>query len=613
MGSSDTQLTKVQFQNGINKNTTKYNAEDWWVDCDKVRFRNGRPEKIGGWVRENIEQAEDSTNNLFTGIARDVHVWTDLNFNQYFAVGTHRKVEQFFANTIYDITPYRKTSSLTDKITTVNTESEVSIQDTNHGTVVGDFVYVDSQASTVNGIDLLGEYTVTEVTDADNFKIDSGTAATGSGSGGGVLEINYLLEAGDADNGNVTGYGGGTWDTPGLSSGGYDRPRDGVGGTFLRQWSFDNWGEDLVACNRGGKIYNWDATTGLGSRLEVVANAPEENYMILVGQPYRHLIAFGTVPSGGSTIEPLTIRWPEQESQTAWTITATNTAGEYRLPLGNYIVSVIQTKSEIIIFTDTNVYSMRYVGGNEVFAFDILANNVTAVSQHCGVDANGLIYWMGIDNFYMYDGVVRPLESTLDEFIFDQDSSGKINFEQKEKVYCSTNNEFNEIIWLYPSELSDEPDRYIIYNYVENSWYDGTMERTVWLDRSIYKKPYALDPTGKLFIHEEGKDDDATPMLAYIESGDIALKDGNDMAFVDRFVPDFKLVPNRNADLILRFKDYPNSPTTTKGPYRFNNDTGKISLRGRGRHITVRYEVNVLGADFEVGAPRFAVQPDGGR
>lgn len=610
-----TQLRKIQFNSGVNRNTTTYNAENWWVDCDKVRFRNGRPEKIGGWVKESVEYFNDSTITTFTGVARDAHVWTDLTFKKYFVSASHKKIEQFNGNQIFDITPIRDTRILANAISTTLGSSIVQVTAATHNLRANDFVIFDNQAFIVDGISLSGEYSVIDVIDPDTFTVDFEIAtATGTTpNAGGSINIDFLLECGDQNNGNVTGYGGAEYDTPGVGGLGYGAPRGGVGGTFLRQWSLDNWGEDLIACVREGKLYQWDATVGLGSRLQEIPNAPVENYMALVSQPSRHLVVFGTVPSTGTTLEPLTVRWSEQELLENWDITATNTAGEYRLPLGNYIVSVVQTKSEIIIFTDTNVYSMRFVGGNEVFQFDIIANNVTAASQHCAVDVNGIVYWQGIDNFYMYDGVVRTLDNTLDESIFDQDGEHVIDFSQKEKVYCSTNNEFNEIMWLYQSVNASEVDRYVIYNTSERVWYDGSIDRTVWVDRSIFANPYALDESGVLYVHEEGKDDDGSPMLAYLQSGDVDLEDGEQIIFIDKFIPDFKLDPNRNANLYLTYKMYPSEDGVRKGPYVFNNNTGKINLRGRGRHLSLRYEVDALGADFEVGAPRFSIQPDGER
>lgn len=610
-----TLLKKVIFQPGFNKNTTEYSAENFWVEGDKVRFRGGKAEKVGGWVLESVEQYADSTNSLFTGIARAIHSWTDLDFLRYFVVGTHKKVELFYGGQIYNITPYREELTLTDVISTTSGESEVSITDVNpHSLSVGDFVYVDSQASAVDGITLSGEYEVTDVVSTTVFKVDSGVDATGTtASGGGSLEINYFLENGFVDNGDLIGYGGGTYGTEGASGGGWSEPRDGVGGVFLRQWSFDNWGEDCVGCVRGGKIYQWDATSGVSSNMEAIANAPEENSIIQVTQPSRFLCAFGSEEYSTGTFDPLIIRWPAQETLTTWDITDTNTAGEYRLPLGNYIVNVIQTKGETIIFTDTTVYSMRYVGGPDVFQFDILGDNTSSVSQHSGVDVNGIVYWMGTDGFYYYDGTIHRLNCSLDEYIFDQDGGGRLNFGQKEKVFCDTIKEFNEIIWLYPTEDSLEINRYILFNFQEGLWYDGTIDRSVWLDRGVFSRPYGIDLSGRCYIHEEGKDADGTPMRAYIKSGEIDLEDGTDLMFIDRFIPDFKLVPNRNASLNLYLKKYPSGSEIVKGPYNFNNNTQKVSLRARARHVSIEYIVDTLGADFEVGSPRFGLQPDGRR
>ena len=611
---SDTILNKLKFAPGFMKNTTSYNAENYFIDGDKVRFRNGEAEKMGGWVGETVSQATDGTVTLFTGVPRAIHDWIDLSSNKYFAQGSEQKVEIFYGNQIYDITPYRETVALTDAVTTTSGQTTVKITDVNHALVVGDFIYVISQATAVDGIDLAGEYTVTEVVDVDNYKVDSGVTASGSTAlAGGALSIGYLLEVGDVDNGNVTGYGGGTWDTEGAAAGGYDMPRSGVGGAYLRQWSLDNWGEDLIACVRDGYIYQWDATSGLGVRLARISNSPAQNLMALVAQPSRHLVSFGCNQSSGGAFDPLNVRWTSQETLTDWTITATNSAGEYRLPLGNYVVTAIQTKSQILILTDNTVYSMRSSPGNDIFQFDFLADNISAVSQHCGVDVNGVVYWMGTDGFYVYDGSVHRLKSTLDESIFDQDGANRLNFDQKEKTYCSTNKEFNEIIWLYPSEGSDEIDRYVILNYVEGVMYDGSLDRTVWLDRSVFTRPYAIDSTGKLFAHEEGKDDDGSPLLAWILTGYLDIDDGTELVFVDKFVPDFKLVPNRSASLYLYFKKYPHSTETIKGPYNFNNDTSKINVRGRARQCAIKYEVSALGADFEIGAPRFGFQKDGKR
>jgi hypothetical protein len=825
---SDTLLTSATFAPGILRNTTEYFAEGSYVDCDHTRFRNGRPEKIGGWASETVEQVEDATNNAFTGVTRDLMSWVDLSSDKFLLSASTEKLEILSDGQIYDVTPIRESPSLTDVITTVNTESDVSIADTAHNLTVGDWVYVNSQAVTpYQGIALSGAYAVTEVTDANNYKIETGTAATGSGTGGGALDIDYMIANGSVDNGNLTGWSGGTWDTPGSatattyslsnaitttsgsstltithnthgrtigefikvlsadtvddinlddttsgiditlstdpittngtatvsishtshgllvgnkiyvlsadpvddidisknsssdadyaeytvasvtdannytfvaangasgsstgggstvkvrypakysedfevlstptantytikaknnitlgeseatgSSGptgnlsvtygasGWNRPRAGVGGLNLRQWSLDNWGEDALACLRDGEMYFWDATNGVTTRMDDLTDlaeaatagsgkfVPVDNKFMLVAQPSRFVVAFGSDifdPAGLTWVQdPLIIRWAEQETYLNWEITDTNTAGEYRLPKGNQIIGAVQTRGEIVVFTDTDVYSMTFVGGTDIFQFEHLGSNVSSISQHSAVDVNGLVMWMGLDDFYIYDGTIRPIESTLDEAIFDQDGAYKLNNSQKEKVYAGVNKEFHEVWWFYPDNGNTENSRYVVYNYLEKTWYDGTLDRTAWIDRSIFDYAYSLDASGILYSHENGKDDDGAPLTAFLTTSYFDIEDGQNIMYIDRVLPDIKLPDNRSIDISILTKMYPH-PTasiTTKGPYSFDNTQNKISLRARGRQAAIKYEVNATGGDFEVGKVRLGVQPDGGR
>lgn len=613
---SDNQLKAIVMAPGLNLNTTEYAAEGRWVDSDKIRFRNSRPEKIGGFVSETVSQVNDASNTKFTGVARAIKSWNDLNFNKYLAVASHLKVELLNDNQIYDITPVRESPSLTDVITTVNTETEVTINDVNHSLAVDDYVFVNSQGSAVDGITLSGSYQVTEVVDSDNYKIDSGVAATGSTSnGGGSLDIDYLLENGVQSNGDLTGYSGGTWNTPGASGQGYNRPRSGVGGLNLRQWSLDLWGEDLIACVRQGKLYQWDATNGVTTRLQQITNAPEENLFVLVSQPSRHLVAFGSEIFSSGDFDPLIIRWASQESLTDWDITDTNSAGEFRLPNGNFIVCAVQTRSDIIVFTDTSAYSMRYVGGNQVFRFEPLGTNISIASQHAAIDLNGTVMWQGIDNFYIYDGVIRTVPTAIAKHLFDQDGNGRINESQKEKTFLGVIKEFNEVIGFYPSLDSEECNVYWKYNYIEDVFDIGTFDRTVWLDRSIFNTPYAISSDGTLYAHEQGKDADGDVLEAFIKSADFDLEDGQQLIFIDRIVPDIKLPENRNIEIRLFLKKYPNPNTKvqTKGPYFFDSTKDKISMRARARQMSVEYRSNATGGDFEIGKFRFGIQPDGER
>tara|TARA_R110000850_G_scaffold153229_1_gene276619 strand:- start:165 stop:1985 length:1821 start_codon:yes stop_codon:yes gene_type:complete len=602
---------------GINKDVTEYMAEGGWVDCDWVRFRQGRPEKIGGFVSETVSHRNDALNTKFTGVARDIIAWNDLESKDYFVAGTHLKLEIFFENQIYDITPSRQSNAVTDAITTTSGLTTIDITDTSpHNVAIGDYIFVNSQAtSPFNGVTLLGEYTVTSVSTANTFSIDTGQVASSSGTGGGVLDYEYLLEVGFQDTGSITGWSGSTWNTEGAAGQGWNRPRDGVGGIDLRNWSLDTWGEDLIANVRGGAIYQWDATTGADVRASLIANAPPNNNLILVAQPSRHLVSFGTNLISSGFFDPLVIRWASQETLTDWTPTALNTAGEFRLPKGNKIVGAVQTRGEIVIFTDSEVYSMRFVGGNEVFRITPLGTNVGAISQHCMIDVNGVIFWIGKDNFYMYDGVIKILNSTIDKYLFDQAGEGRINETQKEKLHAGINRRFHEIWWLYPRHDNSECSHYVVYNYLENLYYFGEVARTVWQEKGVFERPYAISPDGTLYSHEEGVDADGSPKEAFLQSAYFDLGDGEDQMFMDKILPDIKLVPNRGIEISVLIRNYPhpNAKIQTKGPYPFSDLDNKISMRARGRQMALLYTSTATGADFEIGKMRISVQPDGER
>lgn len=624
-------LKTINMRPGINKDITEYLAEGGWVDCDHIRFKSSIPMKLGGWVKDTIDQVEkfgafssafssaydlSTGNDIFTGVARDITAWTALDNSRYLAVGTHLKVELFANNQIYDITPKRTTANLTDALTTVINETLVTITSNAHNLVVGDYVDVISQATPVGGITLLGTYKVYSITDVNNFKIDARVAATSSaGPLGGALVIDYLLPSGFQHNENITGWGGGTWGTEGESGQGWNRPRAGIGASNLRQWSLDTWGEDLLACVRGGGIYQWDKTNGENVRLQTISGAPSENSFILVSQPSRHLIAFGSEVEATSVFDPLIIRWAEQETLTGWTIAADNTAGEFRLPKGNTIIGAVQTRSEIIIFTETDLYSMRYVGGNEIFRITPLGTNISVTSQHCFIDVNGVIFWKGTDGFYMYDGVIRSLPSTLSNYLFAQDSDGRINFAQKEKIYIGINKEHHEIWWFYPLHSELENSNYVKYNYIEKVWDIGTIERTVWLDKGVYDKPYALNTSGKLYVHEQGYNDDAAPLNSFITSAYFDLDDGDDLIFVDKIIPDVTLPANRpiQISVLTKKEPHPEDQVTTKGPYSFEDTNNKISLRARGRQMALKFETTTTDGNFSLGKIRLNVQPDGKR
>jgi hypothetical protein len=604
---SSGKLKPIQLKPGIQKDTTEFGAEGAWVSCDKIRFRNGRPEKIGGW------QAETLTGVSIEGVSRDINVWNNLDEQTHIALGTNEKLHVIQDNVVYDMTPITTIVTVADAFYTSSGSATIKVSAAAHNAAVGDHVVFTSIASSVGGIDtsvLEADYTITSVSGTDVFYFDTSVTATAtSAGGGGSISINYLLATGEEINKAVFGYGAGTYG-------------DGTYGTEtstpvirdMRQWSIDNWGEDLVACPRGGRIYHWDVDDGLDARASLVDAAPSVNNIILTAQPKRHLVSYGTTDESSGTYDPLLVRWSDSEDFRDWTATVSNESGEFRLGSGNFIVGAVQSRREILIFTDDSVYSQKFIGNPLVFGFDKLGSNVGLIGQHAAVDINGVVYWMGLNSFFKYDGTIRVLPTTLDKFIFDSDGAGFYNTEQKEAVFAGANTEFYEAIWLYPSNGSDTIDRYVIHNYLENLWYYGTIDRTVWADAGLLDKPRAIDEAANtLYVHEQGVDDDASALSTYLESSWIDVDEGDEMAFVDRLIPDFR--QSGPLTVTLKARRYPNASgdEVTKGPYTIAGTTEKVDFRIRGRQVKFIYESNDVGADFEVGKPRLRIKTDGGR
>jgi len=611
MSSSDTQIQKINIAPGINRNTTDYDAEGQYVDCDHVRFRYKRPEKIGGWTKEQ------TTPEAFIGVPRDMLTWADLASDKYIAVGTNEKLEIYNGGQITDVTPIESSASVSNPFHVTSGSSFITVCVDGHNRSTGDYVLFATTAS-IGGINLLSEYQIVSA-GTNYFIIESSTSATTCVSaGGGAAVFQFLLDSGDADNGFAAGWGAGTWGTPGVSVGtslsaGWGRPRGGSGvGTELRQWSLDNWGEDLLANPKGGKIYTWVASDGLDTRARVISSAaPSVVNFMLVAQPARHVVAFGTHNVSG-IFDPLLIRWSDSENYNVWTAAATNQAGSFRLESGSFISTALKTRREIVIFTDEALHSMRRIGGDFVFSFDNLGKIPGIVSQHAAVDVNGVVFWMSPTGFYQYDGVVQTLFCSLQKYIFSPNSEGSLNFDQKEKVHAGANTEFDEVWWFYPANNEIENSRYVVYNYLDRVWYDGTIVRTAWNDIDIFDRPYATGADGKLYSHEVGKDDDGSNLKAYLRTADFDIGDGQDFVFVDRIIPDGTFIKTTN--FIFRAKKYPNSTETQeKGPFEVTSATQKISLRARGRQASLEYSTSTQGGDFRLGVTRLAIKPDGGR
>lgn len=607
MSSSDTIIQKIDFAPGINKNTTELDAEGVYVCCDKIRFFYGKPEKIGGWEREQV------LGNI-QGVARDVHTWVDLSEKKLLGLGTHQKLHVFSDGAMGDVTPVVASVSASNVVNTNAGDTKVTISVNPQGAQVGDFfVFAEVTAST-GGIDFTSTYPITSV-DSGFFTFEaSTTAATTCASKGGTAVVDFLLPNGFQSNGATFGWGAGTWNTPGVSaSAGWSEPRGGTGiDVNLRQWSLDNWGEDLLANVESGKIYYWEASAGSEQRAVLMSSAaPSIVNTMLVAQEGRHVIALGTHTISGD-FDPLLIRWSDSENFSKWEAAATNQAGEFRLENGSFIIGAQESRREVIVFTDESVYSMRRTGGNSVFSFTDLGRHNGLASKHAAVDVNGKVFWMGFNTFHRYDGSIQTLPCTLQKFLFDPSSTGSINLDQKEKIYADTNREFNEIWWFYPSRDSDEIDRYIVYNYLEDTWYNGTLERTVWADVDIFDRPYAVDADGNLYIHEQGLNDDAAGLKATLYTSFFDIADGDELMFIDRYIPDNNLIKDMNIQ--FNYKKYPQATEElTKGPFNITNTTRKIHPRVRGRQTQMVYSASTQGGDFRIGTDRIAIKPDGKR
>ena len=617
--SNSGELRKITFLPGINKNSTDIDSEGKWVDCDKVRFRYGKAEKIGGWVREQATQEADNSVSTFTGIAREVLPWNTLNSDKYLGIGTHAKLEFFFGGEYFDMTPIDRT--VTGAVFTTSVGStDIICSLPAHGATEGDYVIFTSATTSVGGVDIIGEHLVGTVIGANSFTFTTPTTAT-STSVGATANAQFLIGTGLVDNSTTGGWGTDPWSTSAWGEVG-----SGTFATELRQWSLENWGEDLLANPKGLGIYTWDADNGVEStltdrsdvRLTSVANSPAEVNVMLASQPTRHLIAGGCNALGTGVFDPMLIRWSHSEDFTVWdpltSTSSTNEAGDKRLRGGNEIIGMIRSKAENVIFTDDAVHSMRWIGNPFIYSFNQIGTNAGICGPQASVDVNGVVYWMGRTSFFVYDGTMRVLPSTLQKAIFEDNTPESLNLSQKEKVFTGVNSEFNEIIWFYPAASSLECNRYVVYNYLEKSFYDGTMDRTAWVDKGVYEKPYGFGSDSVLYVHEEGKDDDGSAMRSFIKSGDVDIADGELISYSDKFVPDFTLPSGKTLNITLESKRYPNDPTSvTKGPFTVDDETQKVSYRMRGRQFNVTYSTSITGGDFIIGAPRINIMPDGGR
>ena len=606
-------LTNFRPAPGINKEVTDYTGEGKWVDSDNVRFFQGLPQKIKGW--------EKFISTTIVGVVRDQHAWVALDGTRYDAFGTDRKLYVSSEGLVTDITPIRATEALTNPFTT-NGTSTVLVTDVGHGASTGDFVTFDS-FSTIDGLDMNQEFEITEVVNSSAYTLTHTSTASGStAGGGGTGNAAYQISIGPEFSVPAYGFGTDTW-----GSGGWGSPSSVSNVTLeARQWSLDNYGEDLIATVLNGGTYIWDTSSGVSTRATAVANAPTTSRLSLISTPDRHLILLGTETTIGtpSTQDDLFLRFSDQENINEYDPTAINTAGSLRITDGSRIIAAERSRGQILIWTDTSLQSLQYIGPPFTFGLRQLGQNCGIVGQHGAVDLNGVSYWMSQDSFYMFDGSVKKLPCTVEQFVFSN-----LNQTASENVFTGHNGEFNEVLWFYARTGSDQINAVVAYNYAEGTWWTGTLRRTSWIDREVFNNPIATyyDSTATannetilgltngastVYLQEQGTDADGAAMTAYLKSGDVQIAQGDEFAFVSRLIPD---VQNQSGTLNLdfEFSRYPNDTTPVSKTTSFTSTTNKVDLRGRGRSFTANLVSNTTGTAWRLGTLRFEVQPDGRR
>ena len=701
-------LTKLQFKPGINRETTSYSNEGGWFDVDKVRFRFGYPEKIGGWSKYS--------STAFLGTCRALHPWSALDGTSFIGVGTHLKYYILEGTQYYDITPLRLTTSAGDatfatgadtlngaidaaaesividsatgfpasgriqigseEITYASISSvtllgcvrgqngttaashadgaavgccTITVTENEHGALADDFVTFTG-AATLGGVItaavLNQEYQITSIVSANAYQIEARTISTipsittteglnptfvfantsDSGSGGSstvaAYQINTGLDTTIVGNGwNAGTWGRGTWNSSTDTS---------ASGQMLRIWSHDNFGEDLLLNDRDGNIYYWDKTNGTGVRAVALStlsganSSPIKAKIVLVSDNDRHVVVFGTNAENSTDQDPLLIRFGSQASLTGWAAAATNTAGDLRIGSGSQIVAAVETKQQIMVFTDVSLHAMQFLGPPFTFGINMVSDNITIMGPLAAINVEDNVFWMGQEEFYTYSGAVQRIPCTVRDYVFSD-----FNFFQKEKVTASSNTAFGEIWWFYPSSSSSENDRYVVFNYQQNLWYYGTMDRTVWLDRGINADPIAAAPDHYLYNHEIGFDDGSTDPVtaisARIESSQIDMGDGDHFLFMSKMIPDLTFRDSTaslpSATMTLQARNYPGGlylQTQAKAVTRtatvpLEQWTNQVNLRLRGRAFSLKLESTDTGVGWRLGTPRVDIRPDGRR
>lgn len=621
-------FVKLKFQPGFYTESTDYSATGRWIDGNYMRFRDGYPEPIRGWQK--------ALSAPFRGKCRDMRWWSSLSGSIFVSIGTHLKMYVFRGDYI-DITPIRSTGTLGSNPFATNTATNsggttvITVTHTGHGAILNDFVTFAGATGPFGGVAasaLNTEHQIIEIVNNNSYRIRvTGTATSNASGGGAAVTFAYQINTGPDSTLFGNGWGAGAW-----GRGTWGSLADtSAEGAKLRLWSASPYGEDLLFCARDGQIYYWDSSGGgrgvLLSSLSGATGVPTVAKEVTASAE-RHVIAFGCNPFDSAVQDPMLIRWSTYEDATEWAPLPTNAAGDIRIPSGSKFVTNVQTYQEILVFTDTSLHSLRYVGAPFYYGIDVISSKVSIIAPKAKGIAQDTVFWMGSGQFYAYRGALSVLPCTVLEHVF-----GDINESQRDKIYCGTNLTESEVTWFYPSADSEEVNKYVTFNYAENIWYYGTLARTAWLDRQDIEFPMATDPNGYLYYHEYGASDGSTTpasaIPAYIESGYVEVGEGDRYMFVDKFVPDItfrgssETVTNCSINVTFTMADWPGASFSTDGTtsgsvvrsstYNATVETytNYINLRMRGRMAKVRYSSNLSNMSWRVGTPRINVRPDG--
>jgi len=629
-------FSKFNFKPGINTEITPYSNEGGWVDGDKIRFRLGFPEKIGGWAKTSL--------NSFLGACRSLHPWVSLSGDKYIGVGTNLKFYVETGATYYDITPIRETTTAGEiTFSATSGSSIITVTDNSHGAVAGDFVTFSDAVSLGGNItaDVLNqEYEIISVPTGNSYTIQARQAntsidqitedgqivdtpveadASDTGNGGSSTIGEYQINTGLDTAISGSGWGASTWSRGTWGS----EASTTVTGAQLRLYDQDNFGEDLLFNVHDGNIYYWDSSLGTETRavsldsLSGASDTPTVARKILVSDRDRHIIAFGCDAVGNTGVQdPLLIRFSDQASLTDWTPTLENTAGDLRLGSGSEIVTAVETRQQIMVFTDTTLYAMQFLGPPFTFGVQGVSENITIASPKSAVAVDDSVYWMGESEFYMFGGSVQRIPCTVKDSVFND-----FNYSQSLKVTAALNSSHSEVWWFYPSASSENNDKYVVFNYLENSWYYGTLSRTAWIDHGIHEYPIAAGNDGYLYNHENGFDDGSTSpptaINSFVTSAPMDLGDGEHFVFIKRLLPDVSFrnstEPAPVLDIKTRVRNKSSGSFLKETESSVSESTEYVNLRLRGRQMSVNVSSDQTGTSWRLGTLRYDLRPDGRR